>query len=273
MEFFSYWNIPKIWITAAFVLVGTILLFTRRVKTPLRLVMMALAFFAFGVLSLLPLGDFAKGMGLHPSPMCIIEKPFLFLNNGQAVPLFFISLFTFVALLTIVSNKSFCGWACPLGALQELVHAVPLLKKIKVTLPFRVTNSIRFAVFSAFVVLVFALSFSLYEYVNAFHILHWVWKAQLILPIIIVFIGGLVIYRPFCYLICPVGLYTWVFEQVSAVRVSVNSDACTDCQLCVKKSPCPTVPSILAKNKVRPDCHACGKCIEVCPEKALDFKL
>jgi len=40
----------------------------------------------------------------------------------------------------------------------------------------------------------------------------------------------------------------------------------------VKKSPCPTVPSILEGKKSRPDCHACGACIEACPENALKFK-
>ena len=272
-NFFSYWTSTKVIVFAAFALVGTILLVIRRVRTPLRLLFMALAFFTFGVLSVLPLGEFAAHLGLHPSPMCIIEKPFLFLRNGRAVPLFFVSLFAFVGLMTIVSNKSFCGWACPLGALQELIYAVPVLKKLKRRLPFKISNSIRFFVFAAFVTLVFTLSFSLYEYLNAFHILHWRWQTQLILPILIVAVGGVLIYRPFCYLICPLGLFTWVLEQLSLTRVRLNRAACTNCKICVKKSPCPTVPSILAENRIRPDCHACGKCIEVCPERALDFKI
>lgn len=271
--FFTFWGLPKIWIAALLALLGTVLLRLKKVSIPVRLILMGIAFLAFGVTSELPLGDFAKGMGLHPSPMCVIEKPFLFLKAGRGIPLIFISIFTFVGVLTIISNKSFCGWSCPIGALQELFYRIPILKKLKRSLPFVVTNTIRTAIFILFVVIVFTINFTIYGWINAFHILHWSFDATLIIPIIISIIGAIFIYRPFCYLICPLGLFTWVLEQVSIVRVKLDKNACTNCNICVKKSPCPSVQSILDLKKIRPDCHACGRCIEVCPENALDFKI
>ena len=271
--FFAIWGLSKIWVAAALAIIGAILLKLKKVTIPVRLVFMAIAFLAFGVISLLPLGEFGKGMGLHPSPMCVIEKPFLFLNAGRSIPIIFISIFTFVGLLTILSNKSFCGWTCPIGAIQELIYRIPILNKMKFNLPFTITNSIRTIIFVLFVILVFTVNFTLYGWINAFHILHWSFDLTLIIPIIISIIGALFLYRPFCYLICPIGLFTWVLEQVSIVRVKLNKKACTDCMICVKKSPCPTVPSILESKKIRPDCHACGRCIEVCPENALEFKV
>ncbi|MBN1482081.1 4Fe-4S binding protein [candidate division KSB1 bacterium] len=271
--FFAAWHLPKIWLAAGLALFGTGLLMTRKLNPLLRVLLMGAAFFAFGLVSLLPLGDFARGMGLHPSPLCVIEKPFLFINAGRSVPIIFFSIFAFVGILTIISNKSFCGWTCPIGALQELFYKIPLPKKLKTKIPFKISNSIRFIIFVIFIVLVFTISFSLYQYVNAFHVLHWTWSWELIIPIAIAFVGGLFIYRPFCYLICPLGLVTWVLEHVSILKVKLNKEACTDCKLCVKKSPCPAVPSILAMKKSRPDCHACGVCIEVCPEDALKFKV
>jgi ferredoxin-type protein NapH len=271
--FFAYWTLSKIWIAAALALVGTILLKLKKVTIPVRLILMGVAFLAFGIISELPFGEFSKGMGLHPSPMCVIEKPFLFLNAGRGIPLIFISLFTFVGLLTILSNKSFCGWTCPIGAIQELIYRIPILGKQKRTLPFAITNTIRTVIFILFVIMVFAINFTIYGWINAFHILHWSFDVSLIIPICISILGAFFIYRPFCYLICPLGLFTWLLEQVSIVRVKLNKSACTDCMICVKKSPCPTVPSILQSKKIRPDCHACGRCIEVCPEKALDFRI
>jgi ferredoxin-type protein NapH len=67
-------------------------------------------------------------------------------------------------------------------------------------------------------------------------------------------------------------LLTWLAEHISILRVRLDKEACTNCMICVKKSPCPTVPSILEGKKSRPDCHACGACIEACPENALKFK-
>ena len=271
--FFDFWQLPKIWVAAGLVLVGTVLLMLKRLSRALRLVLMALAFVAFGVLSELPLGNFARGMGLHPSPMCVIEKPFLFLHAGRAIPIVFISIFTFIAVLTILSNKGFCSWACPIGAIQELLYRIPIFKKLKRKLPFKTTNLIRTAIFVLFLILTFSIGFTIYGWINAFHILHWSWDVKLVIPIFVAIVGAFFIYRPFCYLICPLGLFTWVLEHISLVRVKLDKKSCTDCMLCVTKSPCPTVPAILEMKKSRPDCHGCGDCITACPENALRFKM
>ncbi len=44
-----------------------------------------------------------------------------------------------------------------------------------------------------------------------------------------------------------------------------------ECNLCIKMSYCPAVKSILEGKKTHPDCFACGRCIGICPEKALRF--
>ena len=81
------------------------------------------------------------------------------------------------------------------------------------------------------------------------------------------------IFRPFCYLICPLGLITWLFEQVSLVKIKIDSDSCTNCEICIDDSPCPSMNSILSGDKINPDCHACGYCIKSCPENSIEFKL
>ena len=46
--------------------------------------------------------------------------------------------------LAIVGNKLVCGWACPFGALQELLYSLPILKRIKRRkMPFLVSNVVR----------------------------------------------------------------------------------------------------------------------------------
>ena len=271
-SFFSYWAIPRVWVAALVGLIGLVLLMRAKVSQTVRLISLVVIFLLFSVVSFLPLGSFAEGMGLHPSPMCTIEKPFLFVEAGRGVPIMFWSLLFFIGVMSVVGNKLFCGWTCPIGALQEVLHRIPLPKQFKIKPPFRISNSIRVLVFVAFVALVFSVGLSIYEYVNPFEFLHWTLSAAVIPAFLVTFLAALFIYRPFCYLICPLGLYTWVLEHLSVLRVKVNKSACTDCNICVVKSPCPAVPAILAEKRIRPDCHACGRCIEVCPEKALDFK-
>ncbi len=271
-DFFAFWALPRVWVAALVGLVGLVLLMRAKVSQTVRLISLLVIFFLFSVVSFLPLGSFAKGMGLHPSPMCTIEKPFLFVQAGRSVPIMFWSLLLFIGVMTVVGNKLFCGWNCPIGALQEVLHRIPLPKKYKSKLPFRITNSVRVLVFAVFLALLFGLGLSIYEYVNPFEFLHWSLTSAVIPAFLVTFLAALFVYRPFCYLICPLGLYTWLLEQLSALRVKVNKRTCTDCNICVVKSPCPAVPAILAEKRIRPDCHACGRCIEVCPERALDFR-
>jgi polyferredoxin len=271
-DFFAVWSLPRIWLGAIVGMTGLVIMVRFVLKRSLRFVMQFIAFFVFSVLAMLPLGDFVQGFGLHPSPMCIMEKPFLFIHADRAIPAFFFSLLLFVAIMTVIGNKLFCGWNCPLGALQEILHTVPLPKKAKIELPFWLTNSLRVSIFVAFLLLLYLAGFSLYAYVNAFESMHWQFTLAISLPLFTVIILSLFLYRPFCYLICPLGLFTWLLEHVSLYRIQVEKENCNDCNICVKKSPCPCLPAILQQKFSRPDCHACGRCIELCPEKALKFK-
>jgi polyferredoxin len=271
-RFFQFWLLPRVWVGATFCLIGLGILVKAKLKHNLRLLFLFLIFFVFAIYPALPLGKINYGMGIHPSPMCIITKPFGFLNAGRTVPLIFLSLLASIVILTIIGNKLFCGWVCPIGALQEIFHRVPLPEKFKIKLPFKITNLIRVSIFVIFIVLIFALGLSIYDYINPFEFLHWRFALFAIIILSTTLIASLFIFRPFCYLICPLGIVTWLFEQLSLIRVKVNNDKCTSCNICINKSPCPSVASILNKNRLRPDCHACGRCLEVCPENALKFK-
>ena len=260
------------WISLIFCGIGLLYLVKSRLKYETRLRILGLVFFAFGIFSALPFGRIASAMALHPSPMCVITKPFLFLDAGYAVPAVFLTLLGFMGIVTVIGNKLFCGWSCPIGAIQEIVHRIPLPKGWKTKLPFKITNAVRMLFFALFLAIVFSLSVDLYDYVNPFEALHWDFEIWMMGVLGVVLAASLFMYRPFCYFLCPVGLFTWGLEHISIARVKLDRDACDDCHLCVKQSPCPTVPAILEGKKSRPDCHACGICIAACPKDALKFR-
>jgi polyferredoxin len=262
---------PRDWISLVFCGVGLLYLVKSGLRYETRLRVLGLVFFAFGVFSALPFGRFASAMALHPSPMCVITKPLLFLKAGYAVPSIFLTLLIFMGIVTVIGNKLFCGWSCPIGAIQEIVHRIRLPKGWKTNLPFKITNVVRLVFFLVFLVAVYSLSMDIYDYVNPFEALHWDFDMWMIGVLFVVLAASLFSFRPFCYLLCPVGLLTWGLEHVSIARVKVDRDACDDCRLCVQKSPCPTVPAILEGKRSRPDCHACGICMVACPKDALRF--
>lgn len=264
--------LPRVWVGIVFCVIGLVLLISSKATRGVRLAILPIIFFVFGVLAILPLGSFARGMGLHPSPVCAITRPFQFVYNDRSIPVMFFAILGVIGVLSIAGNKLFCGWVCPLGAIQEIFHRIPVPKRFKVILPFRATNAIRVLVFAVFLVVVFVGGTSIYDYFNPFEFFHWSFELVAGIALFVALLISLAVFRPFCYLVCPIGLATWILEHFSIVRIRLDKDACTDCDVCVKKGPCPAIKPILEGKRSRPDCHACGDCISICPKGALKFK-
>lgn len=270
MAFFQAFTLPRVWVSMIAGVLGFALLLKGWVGKKVRLAGLGVALFLFGVLEGLHLGAISEGMGMHPSPICMLEKPFVFLFAGDKIPVFFFGMIAAIAILQVIGNKLFCGWVCPVGALQELLHKLPV-KKFKV--PFKVSNSVRIAFFALFLGALLVFKTSIYEYVNAFHFFHWDWYWMSMLILGVVAIASLFLFRPFCYFICPMGLFSWLLEHVAIFRVHKNDSDCGSCTYCIDHSPCSSVEAIVNKKWSRPDCHACGVCIDLCPNKSLTFRM
>lgn len=268
--------LPKVWVGAIFCAVGLVLLVRAWVGRRLRIAWLAVAFLVFGVIGALPLGSFARGMSLHPSPVCAITRPFQFVDAGRSIPIVFFTIVGVISTFSIVGNKLFCGWVCPLGAVQEILQRIRLSKKwrerIRFTLPFRLTNTIRVLVFVVFVAVVFTAGLSIYDYFNPFEFFHWKFGMIAVIAMSATLVAAVFVFRPFCYLACPIGLFTWLLEHVSFAKIRVDQEECNMCEACIKLTNCPSVAPALEGKRSRPDCHACGQCIQVCPKDALHFK-
>lgn len=264
-------------------LVALVLLLTRRMKNSSKVPLLLLATFLYGVAANLPVKFFA-GFVMHPSPICAATKSILY---GFRTPM--MVTLAVILFLTLVGPKIFCGWVCPVGAIQELIAM--LADKLGIRRRkwnFRFTQGVRVAIFLLFVFLsgtavlhtvqedkVVALS--LYDNINAFHgfeiglqptlfanIVHY-------LPFVLTLAFAFLFYRPFCYLVCPIGLLANLVENFALFRVVLRKPPCNDCGVCTTKSPCPTVPEILKDSAYRPDCFSCTACVNSCPSRSLEF--
>ncbi|NQT79230.1 MAG: 4Fe-4S binding protein [Candidatus Aminicenantes bacterium] len=267
-------------IIAAFVL---ILLLTKKMKNTIKVPLLLLSTFLFGIAANIPVKIFTS-FAMHPSPMCAVTKSILY---GFRIPM--IVTLTIILILTLIGPKLFCGWICPVGALQELIAMLADKLKIKrIKWNFTVSQAIRLGIFILFIFLsgtailnltqngrVF--SVSLYDYINAFHGFEFILQKSLLgniinfLPFILTVVLSFKLYRPFCYLVCPMGILTQLIEQIALFRVSLKRPPCDDCGVCEKKAPCPTVPDILKNATLRPDCFSCNICVESCPKNAIEF--
>ncbi|MDP8261330.1 MAG: 4Fe-4S binding protein [Candidatus Kappaea frigidicola] len=218
-------------------------------------------------------------LGKSPNPMEALVKVFKAMVGLYPDPGMKVIAFVFFILLAIIGNKMICGWACPFGALQELIYSLPILRKIKQKkLPFILTNTIRAGLFLAMLLFLFGIiggreGFVIYHYINPFNLFNLDFESLSIwLTVIIVLGGSFIIFRPFCQFICPFGFVSWIAERFSIFRIRVDKDKCTQCGACIKVCPLEAAKGKVAGNKMPADCFSCGRCLNVCPIDAIRYK-
>jgi ferredoxin len=217
-------------------------------------------------------------LGKSPNPMEGAVKVFKsFVGLYPSVPEKLLA-FAFFAVLAVVGNKLICGWACPFGALQELVYSLPILRRLKGhKIPFAVSNTIRSVLFVVMLLLLFGLvggrkGLVVYHFVNPFNLFNLdIETASIGITISIALVLSLGVYRPFCQFVCPFGFLSWLLERTSIFRVRIDRERCTHCGACVRACPLQAAAGRVAGRRFPADCFSCGQCLNVCPADAITY--
>lgn len=194
-------------------------------------------------------------------------------------------------LLGVLLGRFICGFLCPFGWFQELLHKIPT-KKFS-TKRLRPLTYLKYIIL---VVMVFLLPLFLVneiglgdpyfcKYLCPQGVLEgaiplslvnsgirsalgalFTWKLGILLTIVVL---SILFFRPFCKWLCPLGAFYALFNRISLLQIQVEEHRCVSCGKCAKA--CKMDVDVL-KTPAHTECIRCGMCINACPTGALHFR-
>ena len=188
-------------------------------------------------------------------------------------------------------GRTICGWLCPLGLIQELLHKIPTpkIKKSRVTRALSYLKYVILAVFVAAVPMWYGIKHDLAvpgfcKYIcpagtfegaiglltnpgNAgyFSMLKILFTRKFVIMLVI---GTTCIfcYRSFCRFICPLGAIYGIFNKLALTGVKVDENRCNGCGSCVRSC------QMDVRHVGDHECIHCARCMNVCNQNALSLK-
>lgn len=196
----------------------------------------------------------------------------------------------FLILLGVLLGRFICGFLCPFGWLQELLHKIPSkklsTKKLKpltylkyiilllavVLLPMLAVNDVGMGdpFFCKYIcpqgVLEGAIPLSLVnEGIRAALGTLFVQKLFILIAVVAL---SILFYRPFCKWICPLGAFYALLNKISLLEIKMDEQKCVSCGKCAASCK---MDVDVRKTPNHAECIRCGKCITACPADALCF--
>ncbi|MGP1570268.1 MAG: 4Fe-4S binding protein [Eubacteriales bacterium] len=195
-------------------------------------------------------------------------------------------------LFGVLMGRFICGFLCPFGWFQDLLHKIPTPKFS--TKKLKILTYLKYAVL---LITVVALPILLVnpagiaspyfcKYVCPQGILEGGIPLSIANPNIRAALGklftlksvilaavitlSLIFYRPFCKWICPLGAFYALFNKISFVNYAVDGHKCVSCGKCSRICK---MDVDITKNNAHPECIRCGECIKACPAKAISVNL
>jgi len=186
-------------------------------------------------------------------------------------------------------GRMVCGWACPFGLFQELLHKIPSRK-------FGIWPILHYFKYGLLIIMVILLPlFAIDEFgtgdpwfckyfcpagtleaglpmimlqpalrAN----LGWIFSLKAFI-LIVFMVWAVLSSRPFCRTACPLGAFYALFHKVKLVRLTLDQSRCTQCKSC--HDVCPMgVRFNESQNDM--ECISCLACSKACSQKAIHLE-
>lgn len=232
------------------------------------------------------------GMNCYSCPGAMGACPIGSLQASLTTKQFSATLYVlgFISVFGALLGRFVCGFLCPFGLIQDLLFKIPFIKKLRRLPGEKFLRALRYVFLAFFVILLplcvmdaAGLGYPWFcKYVCPVGTLEggiplvllsktlrgtvgflYTWK---IVILIVILVLSLILFRPFCRYICPLGALYGLFNKISLYRFRVDRTKCTECGACQKACK---LDIAVWKNPNSIDCIRCGDCKAVCPQEAI----
>lgn len=225
----------------------------------------------------------------------------MFTGRGIGILLGLVIFFGFF----IILNKTWCGYVCPLGTIQDWITRIRTKTTIRYSnyssSTFNKLTTIKYALLVLLLLIPMGIGNSIAGLPKLNHDFGvpfcMICPGRTILPLFSgdisqlaidfssitkmvlnslgllitgVFLTGAFVKKRFFCFFCPMSALHYIFSRASLLRLTKNADKCSRCGNCYRA--CDVGIRAIAddlehKNIVKDDCMMCLKCVEVCPEE------
>lgn len=234
-------------------------------------------------------GVCVPGLNCYSCPAAAASCPIGALQAVAGSSKFHVSYYVvgILILFGVLLGRVVCGFLCPFGWFQELLHKIPskkystkrlyiltylkyIVAVLVVALPVMIVNGVglgdpQFCKYLCPVgVLEGGIPLSLADgSVRASLGNLFTWKTCLLVLVIVL---AVLFYRPFCKWICPLGALYALFNKVSLYQIAVDENRCVACGSC--SAVCKMDVDVF-RTPNHTECIRCGACMQVCPHQAI----
>ncbi|MBF0253592.1 MAG: 4Fe-4S binding protein [Candidatus Omnitrophica bacterium] len=220
-------------------------------------------------------------LNCHSCPSAFFSCPIGIMQHFMTLHQIPFMLLGFLAAVGASVGAAACGWLCPFGFLQDLMHRI---KSFKIRIPSELSG-LRYLSLIFLVLLIpyltqetwfskicpagtlqAALPWVLWNPVIPVYgepavaptAIGWLFGAKVL--ILLLFLGLFVMSkRPFCRMACPLGAIMGIFNKISLLRLKVATEHCKDCGKCVASCP---VDICVGSDANATTCVRCLKCLD-----------
>ena len=196
----------------------------------------------------------------------------------------------FLMIIGAFFGRFVCGFLCPFGLVQDLLYKIPFFRKLKKLPGDKFLKWLKFVILLLFVIILPLFAVDAFgqgspwfcEYIcpsgtlgagipltvlneGLRSIVGWLYAWKVAILVVIIFLS-ILIYRPFCRYLCPLGAIYGLFNKISLYRYRIDETKCTSCGACQKACKI-DIKTFENPNSI--ECIRCGDCIKSCPHNVI----